>query len=191
MAIVETPQLWDEMILLGVHEHQTRKSERFDDGALTQIMLDKLRGGAESNDSSSHRGSGFWTPKETTSESSMRTGTSESWMSGSSSNTSSQGLVFLPIGTDNFGTKIADEAPVANTIAAHNAGQCRPCLFFQSKQGCLSGKSCRFCHMAHPPMAKLHTIKRNEAQNADARHESFDRVQSLWLSSKTTDQESM
>mmetsp|Transcript_16116 Transcript_16116/g.25784 ORF Transcript_16116/g.25784 Transcript_16116/m.25784 type:complete len:312 (+) Transcript_16116:80-1015(+) len=33
--------------------------------------------------------------------------------------------------------------------ALHDAGECKPCLYLNSRTGCLNGKGCRFCHLPH------------------------------------------
>jgi hypothetical protein len=32
-------------------------------------------------------------------------------------------------------------------IQLHNAGKCRPCMYFKSRVGCLRGEQCNFCHV--------------------------------------------
>jgi len=34
-------------------------------------------------------------------------------------------------------------------LKIHEAGQCRPCLYLNSRVGCLNYKDCRFCHLPH------------------------------------------
>jgi len=35
------------------------------------------------------------------------------------------------------------------SLDLHGAGQCRPCLYNASKNGCMNGSACRFCHLEH------------------------------------------
>ena len=36
-------------------------------------------------------------------------------------------------------------------VALHESEECKPCLYMQSRVGCLMGKSCAFCHLPHAP----------------------------------------
>jgi hypothetical protein len=33
----------------------------------------------------------------------------------------------------------------------HNSGRCRPCVYWKSRAGCISGEQCKFCHMEDHP----------------------------------------
>jgi len=33
--------------------------------------------------------------------------------------------------------------------ALHGTGECKPCLFFHTRIGCMAGADCDFCHLAH------------------------------------------
>jgi len=43
----------------------------------------------------------------------------------------------------------ADRVPNFAMIELHEAGECKPCLYLNSKSGCLNGDACRFCHLPH------------------------------------------
>lgn len=56
-------------------------------------------------------------------------------------------------------------------LALHNSGECRPCLYHNSKRGCVNGNNCRFCHLAHGKKTRPCKAKRNECkQIADMLH---------------------
>merc|ERR1719277_2742350 len=38
--------------------------------------------------------------------------------------------------------------------AKHSEGKCRPCHYFHTSTGCLSGRKCRFCHIPHTGRGK-------------------------------------
>eukprot|EP00435_Cladocopium_sp_Y103_P016444 s4180_g4.t1 len=45
-------------------------------------------------------------------------------------------------------------APIVNTLLqSHRAGQCDPCVFFNSVRGCRNGRVCPFCHLDHPKIS--------------------------------------
>ncbi|CAE8667913.1 unnamed protein product [Polarella glacialis] len=50
-------------------------------------------------------------------------------------------------GTEDVSEEAAAQS--AKVAAEHEAGTCRPCLYFVSKVGCTRGASCSFCHL-HP-----------------------------------------
>lgn len=66
-----------------------------------------------------------------------------------------------------------DPAPAA-MVDLHNAGECRPCLYYNSKRGCINGDTCRFCHLAHGKKTRPCKSKRTECkQIADMLHTVF------------------
>jgi len=71
-----------------------------------------------------------------------------------------------------------DQVDVANidpaTVELHNSGECRPCLYYNSKRGCMNGANCRFCHLAHGKKTRPCKSKRTECkQIADMLHTVF------------------
>lgn len=42
---------------------------------------------------------------------------------------------------------------------AHVAGECKPCLFINTKMGCQNGTNCQFCHFPHKRQNKLRPCK--------------------------------
>lgn len=39
--------------------------------------------------------------------------------------------------------------------ALHGTGECKPCLFFHTRMGCMKGAECEFCHICHDPEVKI------------------------------------
>jgi len=52
----------------------------------------------------------------------------------------------------------------AEMAELHKAGECRPCLYLNSKASCLYGFSCRFCHMPHPKKNRPRPCKAKRTQ---------------------------
>ena len=46
----------------------------------------------------------------------------------------------------------------------HEAGECKPCLFVNSKLGCANGARCMFCHLRHRRVR--HRAPRNAREEA-------------------------
>lgn len=66
------------------------------------------------------------------------------------------------------------EAAQVAMAELHAAGNCRPCLYYNSKKGCMNGGECRFCHLAHRTKARPCKSKRTECkQIADMLHSVF------------------
>jgi len=58
-----------------------------------------------------------------------------------------------------------DEAQVP-TIGSelHSVGQCKPCFWLQSKDGCENGSSCQFCHLPHERVVRIRPCKTKRAR---------------------------
>jgi len=51
-------------------------------------------------------------------------------------------------------------APAQNSLAAHMSGTCKPCRFFQLKDGgCRLGDACRFCHLCTREEARAERLR--------------------------------
>jgi hypothetical protein len=46
--------------------------------------------------------------------------------------------------------EMATSSMVKSSAELHAIGECKPCLYLNSKMGCLNGEGCRFCHLPHP-----------------------------------------
>lgn len=54
------------------------------------------------------------------------------------------------------------KAPVGSE--SHAMGQCKPCLYLNSKAGCFNGWDCRFCHQPHKKVNRLRPCKATRVQ---------------------------
>lgn len=52
----------------------------------------------------------------------------------------------------------------ANVSDLHGIGECRPCLYLNSKSGCLNGSDCRFCHLPHSKKSRPRPCKAKRNQ---------------------------
>lgn len=65
---------------------------------------------------------------------------------------SNSGFNQLTVHQQSFPEEAQDDTPpvpVEAMAELHAAGRCKPCLYQNSKAGCMSGARCRFCHEAH------------------------------------------
>jgi hypothetical protein len=57
-----------------------------------------------------------------------------------------------------------DGLPTSVGSAGHDTGECRPCLFVQTKNGCQNGVLCPFCHFPHKKNNKARPNKGKRAR---------------------------
>lgn len=62
------------------------------------------------------------------------------------------------------GDQSSSEAAVDERLLLHTRGMCKPCFYFNSRAGCMSGTNCKFCHLAHPKRMRPRPCKAKRAQ---------------------------
>lgn len=53
---------------------------------------------------------------------------------------------------------------VQKLLEIHQAGECKPCMYLNSKNGCNNGNDCRFCHLSHPKKSRPRPCKAKRTQ---------------------------